>query len=80
MVWGEEIGTLRKFEGDMEFVFGNISGGAGSISTGMSHFPLVRGRELAFGTISGVGRESCRIFFLLSITLLKINRQWYLII
>jgi hypothetical protein len=80
MVWGEEIGTLRKFKGDMEFVFGNISGGASSSSTGMSHFPLVRGRELAFGTIDGVGRGSCRSCFLLSITLLKINRQWYRII
>ena len=45
MVWGREIGTLRKIEGGMEFVYGSISDWAGSNSTGMSPFPLGQGRE-----------------------------------
>ena len=56
MGWGMEIGTPRKFEGDMEFAFGNISDRGGSNSVGMYPFPLVWGRESAFGMIDGMER------------------------
>jgi hypothetical protein len=60
MVLVGEIGTLRRTEGDMEFVSRCTFDRGGHALTGLcpmdKPIPLDRGRGLAFGRIVGAGR------------------------
>jgi hypothetical protein len=60
MVLVGEIDTLRRIEGDMEFVFGSTFDRGGHALTGLCPMDrpilLDRGRGLPFGRIVGAGR------------------------